>query len=616
VVEDIRLHGKVKETVEYFATVAGEDVALRHFFRLREERGYFYECYFTAANELRIGPFGVQHQGTGGWFSKYLFGENLPIPDLLRKEVRNRLLIHGATIAEDSGKIAFSDKTGGRKSFADIFEQGHPVSNYFFFVHSSDPRPVMKKQEIIVRNLGRFLKRVELEGTRGDSSLCTEMLRELELPNSTVFLFKIVDLPHREYRDTLRKFFFEKHALTVEEDDILYEMAFDYKITPRQRERIRMDVVCDVPVNRRIIEEYRDTIASIAESGTLDRIARARLARLNTLSAREKMPREVFDSLNRVLLRRQIPEEPADPAYVHEARAILEGLVLSPPEAGSEITPEDVVKLLRAKKVASKESEKIFEGMLLETGKNLDEKYRQAGFGSGQGPKKFSEIITLFDRFEAASMELNRIAYTEQGRVEPDTLRFILENRKVFESFSPGLFEELFVKDILEDKYLSRYGKQRVAILRRGCDDLDEGSRSIPELCEAINKVSVEEQTYRTIRAFARERLKQEERSLTSRENREAFADEIYQELRRKGDFRGEIPEETLHLVIVDLEKEVFYLKNILPPVLAGEGPDLREDFFANSGLDRFTIEEIEREYFESNGLDPARLQEIRKSAV
>jgi uncharacterized protein (TIGR04442 family) len=473
----------------------------------------------------------------------------------------------------------------------------------------------MKKQEIIVRNLGRFLKRVELEGAEDDSSLCTKILGELELPNSSVFLFKIVDVHRRQYRDTLRKFFFEKHALTEEEDDILYEMAFDFKISARAQERIRMDVVYDVPVNRRIIEEYRDTIASIAESGSLDKIARARLARLNTLSAREKMPRAVFDSLNRVLLRRKIPEEPADPAYVHEARAILEGLVLSPPEAPSEITAEDVVKLLRAKKAASKESEMTFEGMLLETGKNLDEKYKQAEGGSRHGPKKFSEIITLFDRFESANMELDRMAYTEQSRVEPDTLRFILENRKVFESFAPGLFEELFIKDILEDKYLSRYGKQRVSILRRGCEELDEGSRSIPDLCEEINRVSLEEQTYRLIRTFAREKMKEQERDLTSRASRDGFADEIYQELQRKRDFRGEIPEALLHLVIVDLEKEMFYLKNILPPVLAGESIDLREDFFSNSGLDRFTIEEIEREYFESNGLDPARLQDIRKSA-
>jgi uncharacterized protein (TIGR04442 family) len=47
--------------------------------------------------------------------------------------------------------------------------------------------------------------------------------------------------------------------------------------------------------------------------------------------------------------------------------------------------------------------------------------------------------------------------------------------------------------------------------------------------------------------------------------------------------------------------------------IIKGDGGRLREDFLENSGLDRFYIEDLEREYFEQNGLGPALLESIRK---
>jgi uncharacterized protein (TIGR04442 family) len=39
----------------------------------------------------------------------------------------------------------------------------------------------------------------------------------------------------------------------------------------------------------------------------------------------------------------------------------------------------------------------------------------------------------------------------------------------------------------------------------------------------------------------------------------------------------------------------------------------LRSDFLGNSGLDRFYVEELEREYFEYNGLDMEILLQLRQ---
>ena len=39
-------------------------------------------------------------------------------------------------------------------------------------------------------------------------------------------------------------------------------------------------------------------------------------------------------------------------------------------------------------------------------------------------------------------------------------------------------------------------------------------------------------------------------------------------------------------------------------------------DFFANSGLDHFYIEELEREYFQINQLDAEQLQKLRTGTL
>ena len=56
-----------------------------------------------------------------------------------------------------------------------------------------------------------------------------------------------------------------------------------------------------------------------------------------------------------------------------------------------------------------------------------------------------------------------------------------------------------------------------------------------------------------------------------------------------------------------------MYIHNLLPQIIAEKNSSLREDFLENSGLDRFYVEELEREFFELNGLNLEELYQIRK---
>jgi uncharacterized protein (TIGR04442 family) len=56
-----------------------------------------------------------------------------------------------------------------------------------------------------------------------------------------------------------------------------------------------------------------------------------------------------------------------------------------------------------------------------------------------------------------------------------------------------------------------------------------------------------------------------------------------------------------------------MYLHTLLPTIILEKNVGLREDFLENSGLDRFYVEELEREYYEKNELDMEDMYQIRK---
>ena len=88
--------------------------------------------------------------GTGGSLCEYMFGVDLPLKDLLRKDVSNRLVMYGA-FYDKTDNITFTNTTGGKESFDHVFLTGNAVSNYFFFVHSSFQKEIQDIQRDILK---------------------------------------------------------------------------------------------------------------------------------------------------------------------------------------------------------------------------------------------------------------------------------------------------------------------------------------------------------------------------------------------------------------------------------------------------------------------------------
>ena len=89
---------------------------------------------------------------------------------------------------------------------------------------------------------------------------------------------------------------------------------------------------------------------------------------------------------------------------------------------------------------------------------------------------------------------------------------------------------------------------------------------------------------------------------------------DLSKELLTKGLIKAEIPPGLFEKIITDIRKEATYIFEILPIVLSTKSGNHREMFLKESALDRYYVEELEREYFETKGLDEKLLERIQKT--
>jgi uncharacterized protein (TIGR04442 family) len=603
--QEIRLHGHLDETIEYFATSANRDA----------QRNYFYENdgaelrFFSPGNELVLTADGIGHRGNGGSFCEYMFGVDQPLADLAKGDVRNRLVLYGATY-RDEQELVFTNRTDGRQNFDQIFLEGNAVCNYFFFLSGSVSGHLRQQQEEIVRLLGKQLKRSSFVGSGDDTELIDELLNFLG-HRSALYLVKLIHKRHKTYHDAFHELYFSNKAISDEDFDELKQLAEKLQIDRYQQERIRIDIMYKHPDNQRIVDEYKNILIDCNRAGSISAADNARLTRLKTLSVRNKIPSALFYTLDEMLKHDKLVHLDDQDDYLSETRQILEGILLHDAQIDASVTKEDMVKLLEAKRQASDNRDHNFEQLLLETGKSCDERIRDGAELTLL--ESFSYIITFFDRYDSASAHINRLAFMEGMRLSEETIRSLLGNRTAFEELSPGLFDRLFFTSILDNKYLGRYGRQKVDTLRKGLSAIEDGRMTIQTLLNRESEVAGDERLYHQLLDHVKERIRNFYSRYNTRAEQDALRQEISEEFSNKGLFEGEIPKGLFRDVVVNIKKEAIYLHNLLPEIVAGHDAALREDFLDNSGLDRFYVEELEREYFELNALSPDSLNHIRK---
>ena len=607
---DIRLHGHANDRIEFYAVAAGSDAYNRYFFETDNDAQSI--RFFSPGNEFVIGRDGISHLGNGGSFCEYMFGVHQPVPDLAKEEVSNRLIVYGSHFDQPSGTLKFGDRTDGEQSYDKIFFDGNAVCNYFFALTGTGFGGAQhEQQERVVRLLGKLLKRSPAVGAGDDNLIISELLRLADDPNAQLLLFKLIDIRHRQYRDTFQTLYFKNKKIADPDFRMLADIAERHGIDRYQQERIRIDVMYKHPDNRPIVDEYRNILIACNRKGEIDRLENARLTRLKTLSVRNKIPGALFYTLDEMLKKDKKPVDLEESGYIGETRQILEGMFLAERQIESAIDAEDMLKLLFAKKQAAENRDHAFEEMLLEASKVCDEKIRDgADLSILEG---YSYIVTYFDRYDATSSAINRLAFMENIRISEEMIRSLLGNKSAFDLLAPGLFGKLFLDGIFADKYLGNYGRRKVTQLAAGLKLVEENRLTVSALLEQLLRIDADERLHLILLSHLKDRIRNFYSKYSTKPDQDALKKELTEELTHRGIIEAEIPGQLFQEAILTIKTEAIYIHSLLPQIVAEKNLLLREDFLENSGLDRFYVEELEREFFELNGLPLEELNRIRK---
>ncbi len=599
--------GFIGTSIEYFAAIAGPDVDRRFFLeQIGTARGDVVR-YFGGASEIVLNPEGVRFRGNGGIFGEYMFGGHFPVGDLLNDEVVNRLVMFGATSDPRTHELRFTPNTEGFETFDNLFLQGNAVANYFFFIDDRKRLAyVEERQERTVRAIGKLLKRSRRVGAGQFLALAHEILDTLGEPESTLVLVRIVQRDNQRFYDLCR----EAYAAQQSMDDAGEAEGVD----TYQRERIQIDVIYHHPDNQQLIDEYKRILASCAGSA-ISSSARARLMRLRTLSLRNEVPLSIFDTLEEIVLQEHHvsagDEEESD--YIASTREILGGFLLGK-NISRRLSSLDMIQLMENKQRAAANRDQTFEELLLETGKLIDEIGREEE--DYERLESFGELITLFDRIDHTTTLINRLAFMDDVELSLEQVRSLIGNMQVFEGLQRGLFQALFINPIVTNDYALSYGKKKLYALTLGLISIQNNEASLADVTQSISAINRSERAYFAVYELARRRMSNFYLELNTPEGRETFRREIKAEMAHDpemADLQHIVTEPLLEEVITKIRLEAFYINQLLPRIIDEADARLRSDFLANSGLDRFQIEELESEYFEMRAFPAQLLDAIQK---
>jgi len=605
-IHEIKLHGSANEKLDYFVTITGADLSSRYCYESLPEGDRF----FSGRNEFIVTPTGISYTGTGGSLCEYMFGVDLPLKDLLRKDVSNRMVMYGAYY-DNADNITFTNTTAGKETFDHVFLTGNAVSNYYFFVHTSQRTEIKEVQRDILKFIGKQLKRSTTVGAADDTRLCREIFMTLGDDKALVFLFRLLNRHNEEYFATFNKYYSGQKTLSPKAHAALDSLAKKYSIIPYQQERIKIDGMYKLPENKKIVDEYKDILISVSEKGEVNPSELAKLSRLRTLSLRLNIPHSLFDTLDELLLKDMNIVEVEEPDYVRDTRAIFEGLFFQTDKIKGHVSQEDLVKLLMAKQKSTMVRDQAFEGLLLNTVRACDEHARDRNDMSVL--ETMSRILTYFDRYDSTATAINNLAFMENSTLSEDNIRSIFGNKEVFDQIGAGLFRTLLIDSLRENRYLTRYGRKKVDTLSLGLQQIKSGDTTYRDLAASIDRINDGDRMYTAIHRYIKDRFKSIYAELNSKEDQEIFIQDLNREIQSKGIVEGPVPHTVFEEIILDIRKESFYLNNLLPHIIVSRDHRVREDFLTNSGLDRFYVEELEKDYFDMNRIEEHILEEIRK---
>jgi uncharacterized protein (TIGR04442 family) len=599
-IKDIRLHGGITNEIEFFANLAGEKPLATHFYETEENEDGKSISFFLAGNYVTLTPKLVKFSGNGGIISEYMFGSPLPLNDLSHKEILNRLLFFGTYQGEEG--LSFTSNMQGDISYTNLFLEGNALSNSFFLIKTGWPYSSRRTQEVLLRLLGHFLKRTSFAGLEDDDTLSAGILKELSDPNAILLLIRLRHKQNSQFYKFVHRHYTKKQIWNEEDDYFITKFADEINVETYQRKRIAIDILYKSPVNRSLVDEYKDILAgSLIKPFTHNDIAR--LNSLRNLAMRHNLPLALFDSLDNLIPRPKAPEiREKESPYLKEMRSIFEGLFLESRRPRDVIGKEEIAKLIRIKHESQIQRDNGFEHILLDTGRILDEKTAETE--DFEAFELFTEIVTYFDRLDNAVAVINHLAFLEGAEIAEDKIRSLLGNKKELDSLDQGLFPDLVENPAVENPYTLRFGKKKVEALISYLAKIEKGEQTLGHAVSLINLLSRSEKAHDLILRVIKDIFRHSYFDLNRQSHINLLKKEVMGVIKKSGGATRLLPEGAFESALKQFVDENEYMTSVFPRVLLETNYELRENFIIEKGIDRSRIEEIEKEYNKTHGLE------------
>ncbi len=230
--------------------------------------------------------------------------------------------------------------------------------------------------------------------------------------------------------------------------------------------------------------------------------------------------------------------------------------------------------------------------------------------------EKLGTILTFFDRCDASYNTLNQLVLMDNTEINEKMLRTVYNNKKVFDDLSPKLFKEIFIDKILKDRYLTEFGRRKIYSIFKGLKEIEKNNLSMNDVVANVTTINHEMKVYSMIRQSIKTKIQNMIEKLNHRKTRIELRAELTMELIEGQMIRDEIPDHIFHKVVRDLFQETAYLNEILPQMIENPESSMRENFLKESGMDRFYIEELERDYFDEHQLNEKLLDTFQSTMV
>jgi len=299
-----------------------------------------------------------------------------------------------------------------------------------------------------------------------------------------------------------------------------------------------------------------------------------------------------------------------DTSLVHKVDHLLKGVFISGEIPLNLLDNAMIARFLLANKIARDSGMRDFEQTKLLISKACDERYRDAKPDAIHA--FFMQLVEYVHTFEDIQEQMSRLAVLDDIKLTEDNICMLQQGMELFEQFEASLFEQLFIKELTASVFIGSYGRRKVRMLHEGLKTVSKGLLTPAGLLNNLLQLDKEQKLLMIVLDNIRDNIRNNYCSFASKNDIEILKKLLLIDMHQQHLPTDGLTDELFTKGMDIIKKESIYFNNLLPVIIKTGNRQLREEFIAESGLDLFYIEEIEREYCNQNHIPSHQLDAVK----